>query len=272
MDYNFTSSELMMVATAREIEDWDVVVAGTGLPLVAVVLAKRFYAPNAILVTEAGLVDFDPIIPLYSIADCTAMRGTSYACELYEVFASLVNRGFVDTAILGVADIDRYGNLNTTLTGTYKNPKVRMGGGGGAPEFLGLVPKTVLTMRGGHFVEHLDYLTSPGYLSGKCEKNSSHHFPPDSGPKVLVSRKGIFRFDEETGEIYLDALVPGQSVKTVQADVPWELRVSSKLDEVAPPSREEIDFIRAFDITVSLPRRVRSVLGSQSIKIMKSTR
>ena len=258
-----TASEVMMVAAAREIEDRSVVVAGTGLPLVAAVLAKRFYAPNAVLVTEAGLVDFDPLLPLYSISDCTASHGTSYACELYEVFATFVGRGFVDVAILGVADIDRFGNINTTVVGDYLRPRLRMGGAGGAPEFLAQSRKSVLTMRGGHFVETLDYLTSPGYLKGKPERDNTHHFPLESGPRVLVSRKGVFRFDAETGEIYLDALAPGQSTESVQADIPWRIRVAHDLGAVAFPSEEEIDFIRHFDITVSLPRRERSVPASR---------
>ncbi len=111
---------------------------------------------------ESGIVDFEPLLPLNHIADAHACRGFSYATDLYSAF-TMTYRGFVDVCFLGVGQIDKYGNVNTTVIGDYYKPTLRLPGSGGAPDFLSYAKRTVLTMLGGTFVDKLDYLTSPGY-------------------------------------------------------------------------------------------------------------
>ncbi|MFZ5595990.1 MAG: CoA-transferase subunit beta [Bacillota bacterium] len=260
----YTPTELMMSACAREVKDGDLVLCGQGLPMAAMVLAKKLYAPNCILMTEAGLVDYDAFAPMLHIADSTCLRGWSYSCDLMDIFTTILNRGYIDVSVLGVGSVDRYGNLNSTVIGDYDHPDIRMTGAGGAPEFLACSKKAILTMRGGKFVKKLDYVTSPGNLGGREERDKSGHFPAQSGPSVLVSTKGVFRFDE-TGEMYLDALMPGQTVETVRADVPWDLKVAEKVGEVQPPSEEELCFMRKFDLAVSLPRRIMNVIAARQL-------
>jgi len=139
-------------------------------------MAKALHAPGANLMMESGIIDFQPLVPPNHIADANACRGFSYATDLFSAF-TMTYRGFVDVCFLGVAQIDKFGNVNTTVVGDYYNPQVRLPGAGGAPDFLSYAKRTILTMRGGEFVNKLDYLTSPGYLEGGDSRDKSGLFP-----------------------------------------------------------------------------------------------
>jgi glutaconate CoA-transferase subunit B len=265
----YTGSEIMLITAAREIQDGDLVVVGQGLPMAAAVTAKRFHAPNAILMTEAGMVDFDPFISPIHIADPTCTDGFSYSCDLIDIFTLVLNRGYVDVSFLGVGQIDRYGNINSTVIGDYRKPKLRLGGAGGAPEFLAYSKRAILTMRNGKFVEKLDYVSSPGYLDGGDARERSGHYFPNTGPSVLITTKGVFRFDKETKELYLDMVMPGVTPEEIQADVPWPLKMAEEVKEVIPPSEEEIMFIRSFDPSACMGRSLAlKIIGEQLMKFI----
>jgi len=136
-----------------------------GLPTTAGAVAKALYAPHATLMMESGIIDFEPLLPLNHIADAHSCRGFSYATDLFSAF-TMTYRGFVDVCFLGVGQVDKYGNLNTTVIGDYYKPTMRLPGSGGAADFISYAKRTVLTLLGGNFVEKLDYFTSPGYLEG----------------------------------------------------------------------------------------------------------
>ncbi len=245
MSKPYTLDELLAIAVAREIHDHENVVLGVGVPMTAGALAKALHAPHATLMMESGIIDIRPLLSLNNIADAHSCRGFSYATDLYSMFTATY-RGFVDVCFLGVAQVDRFGNLNTTVIGDYERPTMRLPGSGGAADFISYAKRTVLTLRGGSFVERLDYLTSPGYLAGGDSRDRSGLFPKGSGPVALISNKGIFRFDRLTKEIVLHEIHPGVSLESIRGDIPWDLKVSPQLTTTQRPTDAEIDFIRDF--------------------------
>lgn len=255
MSKRCTKDEMMLICAAREIQDGDKVIAGQGLPMVAAVLAKHFHAPHCILITEAGMVDFAPFASLLHVADPTAIKGYAYCCDMIDIFTTIANRGFVDVCFLGVAQVDRFGNVNTTVVGDYKRPKLRLTGSGGAPEFLAYSNRTVLTMRGGRFVQKLDYLTSPGFLTGGNAREEMG-MPAGSGPTSLITTQGVFRFAQDTKELMLAEIFPGSKVEDIKKGVPWDLKISSDLRESEPPSPEHVEFMRRFEPSVPIGKRL----------------
>ncbi len=260
MTKKYTLDELLIIAVAREIHDYDNVILGIGLPTTAGALAKALHAPQANLMMEAGMIDFEPVIPPNHIADVMACKGYACATDLFTAF-TMTYRGFVDICFLGVGQIDKFGNLNTTSIGDYYKPDLRLPGSGGAADFISYSKRTILTMRGGEFVEELEYFTSPGYLGGGNERDRSGLFPQGSGPTKLITQKGIFEFDPVTKEIVLASIHPRISVEDVQKDVPWELKISETLAETKPPSDAEINFIRDFAPAAAMGRALASEIG-----------
>lgn len=260
MSKAYTLDELLIITCAKEIEDYQNIILGVGLPTTAGALAKALYAPHATLMMESGIIDFEPLVPLNHIADAHACRGFSYATDLFTSF-TMTYRGFVDICFLGVGQIDKYGNLNTTCIGDYYSPELRLPGSGGAADFISYAKKTVLTLRGGQFVEKLDYFTSPGYLDGGDSREKSGLFPEGSGPSMLLTTKGVFRFDPETKEMFLDRIHPGVDVEDIKKEIPWDLKISENLDTTPRPTDEEIDFVRRFAPAESLGRKAATELA-----------
>lgn len=260
-----TRQELLIVAAARQIKNGDVCILGIGLPIIAGAVAKKTHAPEAVLIMESGICDFEPrILPMH-VADATATRGYGYAIDLFSVFATITHAGYLDKAFLGVGQIDKYGNINTSYLGTPPDAQ-RISAAGGAPEFYAYAKKSILTMKGGEFVEKLPYLTSPGYLGGGNEREASGRYTPGSGPEVLLTPRGIFRFHEETKEMYLDALFPGVTVEQVKARIPWDLKVADKLSAYPIPTDEEILALRQFSPRASFPSPVAVQLVFENFK------
>ena len=255
MSKAYTPNELLIIAIAKEIHDFENIILGVGIPMTSGALAKALYAPHAILMMESGIIDFEPTVPLNHIADCLSCRGFSFATDLFTAF-TMTYRGFVDVCFLGVAQVDKFGNLNTTVIGEYDAPKLRLPGSGGAADFIAYSKKTILTMRGGEFVEKLAYQTSPGYLDGGDSRDRTGHFPKGTGPTKLISTQGIFEFDPVTKEMYLSKVHPGVSVASIKKKVPWDLKVSPDLTETDRPTDDEIDFVRRFAPTESLGKNL----------------
>ncbi|MCD4677346.1 MAG: hypothetical protein K8S18_15340 [Desulfobacula sp.] len=253
---NYTISELIVSRASKEIKNGEMVVIGQGIAMGAGVLAKRTHAPNLAILTEAGLLGIEPFkVPLH-IADPSCTKGFTYSCDMADIFSTVLNRGYVDVSFLGVGQIDKYGNMNSSYIGDPDDFDFRMTGAGGAPEFVGYSGRTILTMRGGEFVEKLDYFTSPGYLAGG-QARYEEGMPEGSGPELLISTKGVFKFDKETKEIYLVELHPGTNLKDVKAEVPWDLKISGNLGVTPIPSEEEIGIIRNFGPDISMSRQLQ---------------
>ncbi|MDH4266684.1 MAG: glutaconate CoA-transferase [Deltaproteobacteria bacterium] len=256
-----TRQELMIIAVAREIKDYERILLGVGLPTTAGGLAKATHAPNSVLMTEAGIIDFKPLVPPNHIADVMCLRGFSYALDLFNTFTTINYRGFVDKAILGVGQVDLYGNINTSFIGGTPKTGMRLTGAGGAPDFISYAKETILTLKGGEFVEKLDYFTSPGYMGGGEERNRCGLFRPESGPSMMISTEAVFRFDRKTKEVYLESLLPGVDLQKVKSKVPWDLRVVDPLKPFPTPTEEEIDYIRTFAPQHCIPRDIMMELA-----------
>ena len=258
MNKRYSMDELLNIAIAREIRDYENVVIGAGIPVTACVLAKGLHAKNAIMITESGLIGFDPLIPLIGIADVQASRGFSYSTDLFSIFTTHTYRGFVDSCFLGIGQVDKFGNVNSTAIGDFDNFERRLPGSGGAADFISYAKRTILTLNRGQFVNKLDYLTSPGYLDGGDSRDNSGHFLKGSGPSKLISRKGIFNFDPITKEMFLAHNHPGITVEEIKKDIPWKLKVSPDLVETTPPSDEELEFTRRFNPAKSIGLKASS--------------
>ena len=238
-----TKEELLVVTAARQIKNGDVVALGVGMPILAGALAKQIHAPEVVLVMESGIVDFEPCVLPVNVADATCTRGYGYAVDLFSVFTTIAYAGYLDKAFLGVGQIDKYGNINTSFLG--KPPLAqRITAAGGAPEFYAYAKETILTMKGKGFVEKLPYMTSPGFLGGGDEREKSGRYTPGSGPSILITPKGIFKFHSETKEMYLDALFPGVTVDDVRTDIPWDIKIADPLESFPVPTDDEITFLR----------------------------
>ena len=255
----------MIIAVAREIKDFERILLGVGLPTTAGGLAKASHAPHAVLMTEAGIIDFKPLLPPNHIADVMCLRGYSYALDLFNTFTTINYRGFVDKAILGVGQVDRYGNINTSFMGGTPKTGIRLTGAGGAPDFVSYAKETILTLKGGEFVEKLDYFTSPGYLGGGDERDCCGIFRAGSGPSVMISTEAIFRFDKRTKEVYLESLLPGVDLNKVKSKVPWDLQVASPLKPFPVPTKEEINYIRTFAPQHCVPRQIMIELAVKKL-------
>jgi len=241
---DYTPSEVMIVAAARALEGVRTVFVGVGLPNIACNLARRTVAPALELIYESGVYGARPARLPLSIGDPTLVTGAISICPMVDLFGLYLQGGRVEVAFLGGAQIDRFGNLNTTVIGDYLRPNVRLPGSGGACEMAINAHRVFIIMRLKRraFVKRLDFLTSPGHLEG-AEPRAALGLSR-RGPQVVVTNKCIFTFDEVTGEMALESLHPGVEMAEVQAEVGWELKVARDLRETEPPTAEELRLLR----------------------------
>jgi glutaconate CoA-transferase, subunit B len=216
---------------AREIRDNQVCFVGIGVPSLAAMAAKRFHAPKAILVYESGAVDARPPVPPLSTGSPSVMADTAMATTCLGVFAML-QRGVFDLGLLSAAQVDRFGNLNSTVLGPYENPKVRLVGSGGAHDIAALAGNVIIMMPHDprRFVERVDFVTSPGLLPGNGRKPGRAR--RGGGPGMLLTPRARFSF--EAGELTLDALAPGFSQEQALEGFSWRVPVSGSLHMLEP--------------------------------------
>jgi len=238
---------MMVVAAARELAGKRVCFVGVGLPNIAVNLAQRTVAPDLEMVYEAGVFGARPARLPLSIGDPTIVTGATAAVSMFELFAYYLQGGLVDVGFLGAAQIDRYGNINTTVIGDYAAPKVRLPGSGGACEIAINAREVFVIMRQSprSFVEEIDFRTSPGNLGGADEAEVVRRRQGwlGRGPSVVVTDLGVYRFDE-SGEIRLTSLHPGVTLEQVREATGWPLAVADEVGETQPPSDEELHLMR----------------------------
>jgi glutaconate CoA-transferase subunit B len=245
---DFTPTEMMVVAAARELAGKRVCFVGVGLPNIAVNLAQRTVAPDLELVYEAGVFGARPARLPLSIGDPTIVTGATAAVSMFELFAFYLQGGLIDVGFLGAAQIDRFGNINTTVIGDYAAPKVRLPGSGGACEIAINAREVFVIMRQSRrsFVDRIDFRTSPGNLGGAEEAERTRRTQGwlGRGPSVVVTDLGTYRFGD-SGEMTLDALHPGVSVDQVRAATGWELATRGEAATTPPPTAEELRLLRA---------------------------
>ena len=243
-DLGYSKNEIMIAASARLLVGARNCFVGVGLPNIVCNLAQRTVATEMQLIYESGVYGARPERLPLSIGDPTLVTGATAITSMYELFAYYLQRGLVDVAFLGGAQIDRYGSLNTTVIGDYATPKVRLPGSGGACEIAIHARQVLVIMRQAQrsFVDRLDFRTSPGH-SGDPARDAARGWS-GSGPTNVVTDLGTYAFDDATGEMTLRTLHPGVTLEDVRANMGWEPRVFDDLGETPAPTQEELRLIR----------------------------
>jgi glutaconate CoA-transferase, subunit B len=242
----YTAGEIMVATAAREIADGELVFVGMRLPMLAFLVAKRTHAPRAIGLYENGLIRETPSPQLlYTMADPPNLRGATQCGQMLGVMAFL-QQGRVQLGFLGAAEVDRFGNLNSTW-GDRHGERQRLPGSGGACDIACLAQRTVVLLahERTRFRERVAYITSPGNGEGGSWR-ATRGLPPRSGPSALITTLGVLRFGGD-GEAFLASVHPGVSVEDVQANTGWKLRIAKELKETSPPSAAELAVMRALD-------------------------
>lgn len=238
-----TPDELMAVMAAREIRNTDVAFIGTGLPMVAAYLAKATHAPDVKLVFESGIVDPQPRELASGVGDyrlaygSPMVAGTAYAL-------GLLQGGVIDLGFLGTAEIDGYGNLNSTVIGAYRRPTVRLPGSGGANDIASMAGRFVVICRleRKRFVEKLHYLTTPGYLDGPGAREKAGL--PGAGPARVITDLAVLGFDADTKRMRIEALYPGVDAADVQARCGFELGLAPQIERLTAPDSSQLSLLR----------------------------
>jgi glutaconate CoA-transferase, subunit B len=225
---SYTTDEMMTVEAARRLADGTVCFVGIGLPSLAANLARRTHAPHAVLIYESGPIGAKPTVPPLSIGDGELAESADFTVSVPEMFAYWLQGGRIDVGFLGAAQIDRHGNLNSTVIGPYDAPKVRLPGAGGAPEIATNVRDVFVLLRQSAraFVDRVDFVSSVG-----------------SRVRVVVTDLGILEPDED-GELTLTRLHPGATVEQARAATGWELKVAPQPGQTEPPTDAELEALR----------------------------
>ena len=243
-DRGYTDSEMMIAVAARVLKGARTVFVGVGLPNIACNLARHTVAPDLELIYESGVYGARPERLPLSIGDPTLVSGAVSVVSMADLFGLYLQRGLVEIALLGGAQIDRYGNLNSSVIGEYHKPKTRLPGSGGACEIATNAQRTFMIMRLKRraFVDKLDFLTSPGHLTGGDHR--ARLGLPGGGPELVITDKAILNFNNPEHEMQLSELYPGITADDVQGEVGWPLRRAAKLGETAAPTHAELHLIR----------------------------
>ncbi len=258
MPIDYTLQELMVIEAGRQLGETESVLVGLGLPVLSATIAKCTTRPNFVYSTEIGVFDWEPDLDAITrapvgIHDLELFPGSGMLSDMAEALGAWTHGGNAECAFLTGAQVDKYGNLNTIAIGDYANPERRLGGTGGNTDLACSSQRSVIIMslEGRRFVERCDFITSPSYIDGPGARRREGL--DDQGPNIVVSTMGVFGFDTDDGgrtgscEMILTHTFPDVAAGTIQAVVPWDLRVASSLAEVAPPTDDELTWLRRLD-------------------------
>jgi len=240
----WTADEMMTVAAARELRDGTVCFVGIGLPSAAANLARALHAPRCVLVYESGTIGAKPRTLPLSIGDGELADTADAVVSVPEIFNYWLQPGPIDVGFLGAAQIARFANINTTVVGDYRRPRVRLPGAGGAPEIAASAKEVIVVLRHDRraFVERLDFLTSVGHLAGGDERRRLGL--RGAGPTVVITDLGILRPDPHARELTLTSVHPGVAVEEVRAATGWDLSVVPEVAVTEPPAEAELAVLR----------------------------
>jgi glutaconate CoA-transferase subunit B len=251
MSDTYTSDEMMAVAAARRLPDRAVCFVGIGLPSKAANLARTTHAPDCVLIYESGCIGAKPIYLPLSIGDGELAETAAAVVSVPEIFAYWLQAGRIDIGFLGAAQIDRFGNLNSTFVGgDYDHPKVRLPGAGGAPEIATSCRETFVMLRQTPraFVERLDFRTSVGFGDGPGSRERLGL--TGAGVTVVITDLGILEPDRDSCELVLTSLHPGVGVDEARAATAWPLQVAPELEHGEPPTNAELTALRMLKSSV----------------------
>jgi glutaconate CoA-transferase, subunit B len=239
-----SADEMMTVVAARALTDETVCFVGIGLPSTAANLARLTHAPRTVLLYESGTIGSKPTTLPLSIGDGELAETADAVVPVPEIFAYWLQGERIDVGFLGAAQIDRYGNLNSTVIGDYEKPKVRLPGAGGASEIAAMAGEVIVIMRQStrSFVERLHFRSSVGYGDGPGDRERLGM--PGGGPKVVITDLGVLRPDPESCELTLSQVHPGVTAEQAREATGWPLRVADDLEQTEPPSERELRALR----------------------------
>ncbi|MHC9541217.1 MAG: CoA-transferase subunit beta [Vulcanimicrobiota bacterium] len=241
---NYNTMELSIVTAARSLEDGSTVGVGTGAPCAAAMLAQMTHAPNLVIMFEAGGIS--PLLPTMpiSVGDSRTFYKAIMASSMCEIMETC-QRGMVDYTFLGGAQIDMYGNLNSTCIGCWNTPKVRFPGSGGANDFASFCWKVmVITPQDKRrFVEKVDFITTPGYLDGPGAREKAG-LPRGTGPHRVITNMAVMGYDEETKRMRVESVHHGYTFEDVQDNAGFELLKAREIVETPTPTKEELEILR----------------------------
>ncbi len=239
-----TASEMMIAAAARALAGVRTVFVGVGLPNIACNLARRTVAPDLELIYEAGVFGARPARLPLSIGDPALVAGSLCTMSMADLFGCYLQGGRIEVGFLGGAQVDRFGNLNTTTIASYEKPKVRLPGSGGACEIAIHAGRLFYIMRLSRraFVGKLDFRTSPGFLDGGDARWRLGM--PGGGPQLVVTDKALFDFGGPDHEMRLVSLHPGNTVTEVASEIGWPLCQASQVQQTPAPTEAELECIR----------------------------
>jgi glutaconate CoA-transferase subunit B len=241
----YTSDEMMTVSAARALRDGMTCFVGIGLPSAAANLARATHAPRLVLIYESGTIGAKPgLLPL-SIGDGILAQTADAVVSVPEIFNYWLQPGRIDVGFLGAAQIDKFGNINTTVVGgDYGNPKVRLPGAGGAPEIAASCREVIVVVRQNRrsFVDRVDFVTSVGYGSGPGDRDRLGL--TGAGPRQIITDLGVLEPDPQTLEFTLTGLYPGVTCETVREQTGWDLAVAASPSLIAPPTAAELTALR----------------------------
>ena len=242
-DENCSRKEMMIVASAREIADQELVYVGIGLPKLAAFLAKKTHAPRAILSIEAGVIDIISFGNPISLGDPKVAAGCAKCCGMFYTL-SLLQKGYVDLCLLGGAEVDKFGNINSTVIGDYKKPKIRLPGSGGANDFASNSKRTVIMMphEKRRFPEKVSYITSPGFIDGPAGRKKAGL--KWGGPSRVITDLAVLGFHSETKTMQLESVHPGVSVSEVMDNTGFDLLIPDKVPLTKPPTAKQLRILR----------------------------
>ena len=240
----YTPAEMMVVVAARALVGIRTVFVGVGLPNRACNLARSTVAPNLELIYESGVYGAQPARQPLSIGDPTLVTGAISVISMADLFGLYLQGGRVDVALLGGAQIDRFGNLNSTVIGSYRNPRVRLPGSGGACEIAINAQQVsiIMHLKKRAFVERLDFLTTPGHLQADVRPKPLGI--PGKGPQLVITDKALFDFANAEREMQLVSLYPGMTLEAISAEMGWKVRVTETLHETPAPTADELAILR----------------------------
>jgi len=239
----YTENELLVSVAAKLLEDNTTALIGTGLPMLAGMLAQKTHAPGLLLIFEAGGIGAQmPTLPI-SVGDSRTFHKAVAASSMHDVM-SFAQAGYVDFGFLGAAQLDKHGNINTTVIGDHDHPKARLPGSGGANDVGSFARRTIIIIRQDkkRLVEKCDFITTPGYLEGEGARERAG-LPKNSGPYRVITQLGVFDFGGENKTMRLIAMHPGVTVADVEAATSFEIEVAPKLGTTTPPTAKEIEIL-----------------------------
>lgn len=249
MKTDYTPTELLATVAARLLEDGKSVFVGTGLPMIAAMLAQRTHAPNLLIIFEAGGIGPRvPVLPI-SVGDSRTFYRAAAASSMHDVM-SLSQSGYIDYGFLGAAMIDPYGNINTTVIGDHDHPSARLPGSGGANDVSSFSWRTIILMRQEkrRFMSKVDFVTTPGYLTGPGAREKAG-LSAGTGPYRVITQLGLYGFDDATKRLKLLAVHPGITVEQIQENSGFEILVADQVETTKPPTAEERRLLHEIDPT-----------------------